>query len=97
MKEEQARLAIQVQPNARQNEVLGFRQGILHIRIAAPTVRGAANQELIKYLGDILGIAKSRVIIEKGITGKRKLINISELNQEQVTRTINDWIEENRA
>ncbi len=88
MKEEVTRLVVRVQPNAKQNEVLGFREGVLHIRIAAPPVKGKANQELASYLGDILGIAKSRVSVEKGTTGKRKLVSISGLNKEQVTSII---------
>ncbi|MFC2070246.1 DUF167 domain-containing protein [Chloroflexota bacterium] len=88
MKEEEARLVIRVQPNARQNEVQGFREGILYIKIVGPPVEGKANQELVSYLSDILGIAKSRLSIMKGATGKRKLISIRGLNQKQVTGII---------
>jgi uncharacterized protein (TIGR00251 family) len=88
MKEEEARLAIQVQPNARRNEVLGFREGVLYLKIAASPVKGRANRELIEFLGDILSVAKSRVTIEKGTTGKRKLVSISGMNQEQAKNLI---------
>ncbi|MFC1921331.1 DUF167 domain-containing protein [Chloroflexota bacterium] len=89
MKEE-AKLVIRVQPNARKNELQGFREGQLYIKIAALPVEGKANQELVSYLSDILGIAKSRITVEKGVTGRRKLISIAGLNQERVNAIIAD-------
>ncbi len=97
MKEEPAKLAVQVQPNARHNKVLGFKQGVLSIRIVAPPIRGKANQELVKYLADVLGIARSHLIIQKGATAKRKLISISGLNQDRVMEIIADWLEQHKT
>jgi len=80
----QARIVARVQPNARQNEVLGFRDGVLHVRIAAPPIKGKANQELITFLSGVLGVGKSNLAIEKGLTGKRKVIGIIGLTRSQV-------------
>jgi len=80
---QQTRIVVQVQPNARQNEVLGFKDGVLQIRIAAPPVKGKANQELIKFLSAILGVGKNNLTIEKGVTGRRKLIGITGLTHDQ--------------
>ncbi|MFC2016118.1 DUF167 domain-containing protein [Chloroflexota bacterium] len=85
MKEEQATIVVQVQPNASQNKVVRFEDGVLHLRIAAPPIKGKANQELIKFLSDILGIGKGNLTIEKGMTSKRKVIVIKRLTQSQVT------------
>ena len=81
-KEEKASLVVQVRPNARQNEVTGFSDGVLRVRIAAPPLKGKANRELANYLGDILGIAPSRVTIEKGLTGKTKRVTVSGLDRQ---------------
>jgi uncharacterized protein (TIGR00251 family) len=80
----QTKIVARVQPNARQNEVLGFKDGVLHLRIAAPPVEGKANQELIKFLSAILGVSKSCLTIEKGVSGRRKLIGIIGLTHDQV-------------
>ena len=85
---EQARIIVRVQPGASQNQVLGFKNGTLHLRIAAPPVKGKANQELIKFLSDVLGVSKSNLIIEKGMTSKIKVIVISNLTQNQVIERI---------
>ncbi len=85
---EQARIVVRVQPNASQNGLLGFKDGVLHVRIAAPPIKGKANQELIKFLNDILGVGKSNLTIKKGMTDKRKIIGISGLTQDQVMRQL---------
>ncbi len=88
--EEEARLVVQVRPNARRNEVLDFREGVLYLKIAAPPVKGRANQQLIELLGEILGVAKSRIIIEKGKTSRRKLVSISGMDEAKVNSLIKD-------
>lgn len=88
MKEEIAKLTVQIQPNAGRNELLGYKQEVLKIRIAAPPVKGKANQELIRYLSNILGIVKSRITIQRGAAGKKKLILVEGLNQDQLMAII---------
>ena len=85
--EVQTRIVVRVQPNAAQNKVLGFKDGELYLKIAAPPVKGKANQELIKFLSGILEVGKSNLTIEKGMTAKRKVISIRGLTQDQVMRS----------
>lgn len=84
MKEEQATIVVQVQPNASQNKVTRFEDGVLHLRIAAPPIKGKANRELIKFLSAILGVSKSSITIEKGLTSRRKVVKIEGVTQEEV-------------
>ena len=84
MEKEPVIIWVRVQSNASQNAVLGFKDGVLQVRIAAPPIKGEANQELIKYLSRILGISKRHLTIEKGMTSKRKAIGISGLTPNQV-------------
>ena len=51
--------------------------------IAAAPVEGKANDAVVKFLGSRLGVSKSRVSIEKGLTGKTKTITIRGLSQSQ--------------
>ncbi len=84
MKAEKTTIWLQVQPNANRNELLGFKDGAWQLKIAAPPVKGRANQELIGFLSDILSISKSNLTIEKGFTSKQKAIGISGLTLDQV-------------
>jgi len=64
MKDKRARIAVQVQPNSRKNEIASFEDGVLKVKISAPPVKGKANRELIEFLSDILNISKGSIIIE---------------------------------
>jgi len=84
LKEKPTKIVVQVQPNAGQNKVIGYEDGVWHCRIAALPVKGKANQELLEFLSAILETRKSILSIEKGITRRRKVIAIEGLTQEQV-------------
>ncbi len=84
MKEEQAAIVVQVQPNAGQNKITRFEDGVWHLRIAAPPIKGKANRELLEFLSDILGVGKANITIEKGMTSRRKVIAIRGLTEEEV-------------
>ncbi len=92
MKEEHATITVQVQPNASQNKITRFEQGTWYLRIAAPPIKGRANQELLKFLSDILGVSKSSLTIEKGMTSKRKVIAIRGLGQKEAMRRLEPQI-----
>jgi len=84
VEKEPVRITVGVQPSAHQNELVRFQDGVLHIRIAAPPVKGKANRELIKFLSDILQVSQSCLTIEKGMTSKRKVISINRLTRSQI-------------
>ncbi len=88
MNRREAIVTIQVQPNARRNEVVGFEEGVLRVKIAAPPVKGKANKELIDFLSKLLGVSKSSITIEKGLTSRRKVIAIEGLSQAEVLRRL---------
>lgn len=79
-----ARIAVRVQPNAGQSKVTGFKDGVWQVRVAAPPVEGRANEELVRLLSDILRVSKSSVIIERGLTGRNKLVAVAGLEQDEV-------------
>jgi len=84
LRERQVNIAIQVQPNARRNEALGFEDGILHVKIAAPPSRGKANRELVKFLSQLIGVSKGCISIERGLTSRRKIIAIAGLDRDRI-------------
>ena len=88
MADKKTTLTLHVQPNARQNEILGFEDGILRIKIAAPPIDGKANKELIAFLSKRLGISKSSITIDRGQTSKSKVISIIGLARDQIYERI---------
>jgi uncharacterized protein (TIGR00251 family) len=71
------RLHIQVQPRASRSEIAGLHGGRIRIRLAAPPVDGAANEELIRFLAGAMGISKSALRIQSGRSGRRKTLHVA--------------------
>ncbi len=88
LSKEKLRISVHVNPNAGQNKVVGFQDGLLKVMIAAPPTKGKTNQELLRFLSDLLGISKSNLAIEKGATSKKKTVAISGLSQSEVLRLL---------
>jgi uncharacterized protein (TIGR00251 family) len=85
-----ARLAIKVTPNAGRNEIIGLKDGVLHIKIAAPPEKGKANKELIDFLAEKLEIRKSAVLVVKGQTSRHKVIIIEGMVGDEVLKRLID-------
>jgi uncharacterized protein (TIGR00251 family) len=84
---------VQVVPRSSRSEVVGEYNGSLRIKIAAPPVDGAANEELIRVLAQTFNVSRSAVTILSGHTGKVKQISIKERTNEVVARLNSDsWI-----
>ena len=65
-----------VQPKAAHTACVGIHGDALKIRIAAPPVGGAANEELIRFLAGELCLPLAAVHIESGAGGRRKYIRL---------------------
>ncbi|HEX5832564.1 MAG TPA: DUF167 domain-containing protein, partial [Pyrinomonadaceae bacterium] len=57
---------VQVVPRASRSEVVGEHNGALRVRIAAPPVDGAANEELIRILAKTFSVSRRVVKIVSG-------------------------------
>lgn len=82
------RIRVRVQPRASRTEIVGEHDGALRIRVAAPPVDGEANAELVRFLAKKLGVAKSRVRIVAGETGRMKTVEVDGIGEEVVVRLV---------
>jgi uncharacterized protein (TIGR00251 family) len=84
------RLAVQIAANAKKTEIIGVQDGMLKIRLQAQPIEGKANEALIRYLAQALGVSRSAVTLTHGQTSKRKLLAIKSaiLTPETVVRTL---------
>lgn len=69
-------LKVKVTANSSKNEIIGWIDDWLKIKIAAPPQKGKANQELIKFLSKEWNIPKRVFNINKGFKKRNKLIEI---------------------
>ena len=70
------RLRIHAQPRATRSEFVGIHDGRLKIRLAAPPVEGAANEELVLFLSRLLDVPRSRISVSAGGASKHKLLQV---------------------
>ena len=78
--------AVRVVPRASKTAAAGEHDGALKVRVAAPPVEGAANEELTRFLAKRLGVSKGSVEIVGGHTSKTKVIKAAGASAEDLLR-----------
>jgi len=78
------RFSVRVQPRASRSELAGEYGNAVRIRLAAPPVDGAANDELVSFLSNIFAVARKSVRILAGETSRSKLIEIDGITERAV-------------
>ena len=79
-----ANFPIRVQPKSSKDQVVGYREGVLQLRVTAPPDKGRANAAVLSMLAQALGVAKSRVRIVRGQTSRNKVVTVESLSPEEV-------------
>lgn len=77
-----ATMTVHVVPRAHATEVAGRHGDAVKIRVAAPPVDGAANTELVRFLAERLGVARSAVRIVSGGSRRRKTVAVEGLTKQ---------------
>ena len=77
IKEGRLEFRVYVVPRASRTEVVGEHNGALRVRIAAPPIAGAANDELIRLLARTFAVPKSAVSLVSGRSGRLKQVRIA--------------------
>lgn len=81
---------VRVVPRAAKSEVMGEHDGALRVRIAAPPVDGAANEELQRVLAKALNVPPRSVEITSGQTAKLKQISVTGATPQMLSVLV-DW------
>ena len=81
----EARLTVQVRPRAGRDEIVGWRDARLRVRLAAPPADGAANEAVRALLAERLSLARSRVEIVRGQTARTKVVRVLGLAPEDLS------------
>lgn len=84
--EAETQIRVKVRPRAPRTELRGIAaDGTLDIRLKAAPVDGAANQELLRFLGrKLLGVAPSSLRVVRGATSRDKTVGVTGLTAEEV-------------
>lgn len=77
------RVRLRVVPNAKRSEFVGRHGEALKVKIAAPALEGRANEELIDFLSEALGISRREVTLVSGEKSRDKLVEIAGLDLDE--------------
>ena len=79
---------VRVVPRASRNEIVGLHNEALKVRVAAPPVEGAANDELVKFLAKQLGVPRGAVTLVSGTSSRNKTIRVAKTNATSLEQLI---------
>jgi hypothetical protein len=77
-------LRVRVQPGAARDEVLGWREDALCVRVVAPPHDGRANVAVTRLLAAALGVAPSTVELARGAAARDKFFRVRSLAADAV-------------
>lgn len=80
------RFPVRVQPRASRTELAGTQQGALKVRLQAPPVDGAANEALVDFLAESLGVPRRTVRIVSGASSRTKVVEVTGIDAVAVLR-----------
>lgn len=81
-------IRLHIQPRASRTEVAGLHGDALKLRIAAPPVDGEANDAVIRFLAEKLGVPRSAVTLERGASSRAKTVRVAGVAADVVTAAL---------
>ena len=70
-------ISVRVVPRASKTEVVGEFDSALRVKLAAPPVDGAANDELVEVLAKTFKVARGSVEIVRGSNSRSKQVKVA--------------------
>jgi uncharacterized protein (TIGR00251 family) len=81
-------LFVKAQPRANTNEVVGVHGPELRVKVTAPPVDSAANEALVRFLAEELGLPRNQLQLVRGATARHKAIKVFGLKVEEVKQRL---------
>lgn len=69
---------------AARSEIVGLHGEALKLRIAAPAGEGRANETLVEFLADFLGLSRSQISIIRGEKTREKVLFLRGIKAEEL-------------
>lgn len=67
------RLVIEGKPNSKESKIMEINEEYMGVAIAAPAKEGEANEELVRFIAEVLGVKKNTVYLDKGCKSRHKV------------------------
>ena len=83
-----ARLKLHVTPGAREDRIIGWREGSLRLKVRARPEKGRANEAALLLLASHLGLRRARLGIVRGFASREKLVEVDGLDKDELRRLL---------
>jgi len=83
-----ATFSVRVLPRSAREEVAGIAGDAVRIRLTAPAVENRANEALVRFLSQALGVPRRQVELLTGERGRRKIVRIHGMSREEIFRRL---------
>jgi uncharacterized protein (TIGR00251 family) len=70
------RFEVHAKPRAKRSRIIGERGDAVEIALAAPPVDGAANDELVRFVAEVLAVPRRDIELVRGDTSRAKLVAV---------------------
>jgi hypothetical protein len=70
-------IRVRVTARARADEIVGFRDGVLHVRVAAVPADGRANDAICRLIAARTGVPPSAVSVIRGASSRLKTVRVA--------------------
>jgi len=91
-----ATFAIRVQPGAKKTAVTGIHgereAAAVKLSLAAPPVEGRANEAVVDFFAELLGVPKRHVAILFGETSRSKVISVIGRTSREITNALRPFL-----
>lgn len=84
----EATIDVRLQPKGGRNEIVGVRDGVLVIRVAAAPVDGKANTALCKLIAKRAGVPRDSVSIVRGERARDKAVRVLGVDEDRLRRLL---------
>ena len=81
--------SVKVVPRSSKTAVAGLLGGMLKIKLAAAPEKGKANESLVEFLADTLGVKRNTITITSGHTSPVKTIQITGVTSAAILQKLN--------
>jgi uncharacterized protein len=81
--------SVKVVPRSSKTALAGILGDMLKVKIASPPEKGRANESLIDFLAETLGVKKNTITITSGLSSQIKTIQITGISVETLFAKLN--------
>ena len=85
-------LLLHIQPKASKSRVVGLFDGSLKLAIQAPPVDGRANEEVLRFLAELLDVPRRQLSLVSGTRGRKKQVAVSGIEAAQLRQKLHPFL-----